>query len=263
MRSLLSMNNTQLLDSYQPLVAAVVPMLRGKYGPASVKEGEPYKADLGYTPPVWVKASNHLTQFYQPSETLSFELAALIRLQIQEHGDPIALSLVIPHEATKNVAASETRRWRSTGVSRLITVDGDGEIDKPIVAYPILLHISEQKFRSKILVATPSLQRALKAAYSEYMRSPLSGLSQIFDYCEGLSIGIYLEAALRKDTWRVTHRNQLICWGKCLVKRSFLQLGPRLEKCWVTFLTIAILVIIGQKLRSRRCKSIRTDGNYS
>lgn len=189
-----------LTDGESALVNAAVHFLQQRFTNPPMKFGESFRADLEWTPPVTIKANNHLNVFIQPSEEKVYPLIMQLRhADLLAMPDPIAVYAICPEEITHNAEQKRQIKKLEAHGYGLIVVPIDGEPEIKIEAIPLIQHISDEVFNNQCVGLPVLFRRELNEAFRIYKQNPVLGLKHECDFIEGLVVKSGIDAA--KKGW--------------------------------------------------------------
>jgi len=182
------MSGGGLTTSGQFLTDAAEEYFNGLYENPSLRTSTQIDPSLGWTPSIHFKASNHLTIAAEVSETPYPAILRLRHADIANVQVPIAVYSVCPEEAyLEKKEQSNIRQLQQHGYG-LLTVDGDGHVQRRFGCIPLIQHIPETEITGVIKEIPRPIKLRIRDAFQNYELNAGAGVSQLSEIVEALAI---------------------------------------------------------------------------
>lgn len=161
----------------QRLLTGALARCKAKFGSAGLKIDQPIDPNLGWVPTFFIVCSPGVVQAFEYSDKLYPLIFSTKAQDIRQNPRLIAVYQVCPLSTYQGDRhQTQTRRLGDHGFG-IITVDDDGKnVDFPLRAVPLALHISDAEFAIEVGGCKPNLRRALADALDVYRRKQPQGV---------------------------------------------------------------------------------------
>ena len=162
----------------------------------SIKYFESIKSDISLQPSMHYETSRKITVVIEISQDNPY--SDLIQSAVSDmlnSTQPATIYSVCSKEAYIS-HTKEVKRLQEEGHG-LYTFDADGNIELKFKGTPVIFHISEKQFKTKIKPLSPKLKTSLQTSYDIYKSEPSTGVHEVSEVIEAI-INSIIEQVISK-----------------------------------------------------------------
>lgn len=218
------MSDGDLTSGTDPLRDAAVAYFKDVYQVTDIKIQAPIDNNLLWTPSIHFLVHDHLMIAVEASESAYPMILSLRRVDLEKLQFPVAVYSVCPEE-TYLADQKEAKRLINDGYG-LLTVAGDGSVQKRASSIPILQVIHKEEFRDRVESLPQTTKQRLARSFDAYLQNAPLGVNDITEAVEGMVLKAGRVAA--RKGWIAASQAK---HGKTAQTLVAMQACPQLQSC--------------------------------